>query len=452
MKKIYTILMALLSAYITFSQTVNIPDANFKAALIAKGYDTNKDGNIQKSEVGDIIDLNISNKAIADLTGIEAFTGLFSINFSQNLLTKVDFSKNSLLTQINISNNKLDTIDLSKLAMLSSLQCDHNALKNLELAYNSSLTTLLCGNNQLTSLDVSFLNLYRFECSSNKITTLDLSYSTNLSSIICGSNSLTDTLDLSNCPDLTYIACDYNQLTGLKMKDSIKVTTLFCNNNLLTSLDVNDKIEINNLTVSGNKITELDIAPLTKLTLFSCTNNKLSSIDVSHAPNLSVFYCGINNISSLDLSQNPKLSIFACNSTKVSFLDITKNPLLTSLNTQGNALLKYICVPNVTTASNNTKFLKDAATQYTENCNVVTGLNMDKMDLNAEISPNPSEESFHITISEPSEVIVRNLDGKTENTFYNIQSLSFGHSYKAGIYLVNIKNQNSSKMIRVVKQ
>ena len=53
---------------------VYIPDANFKAKLIALGVDTNTDGEIQFSEALVPTVLDVSNSNIADLTGIEAFT------------------------------------------------------------------------------------------------------------------------------------------------------------------------------------------------------------------------------------------------------------------------------------------------------------------------------------------------------------------------------------------
>lgn len=60
------------------AQNVNIPDANFKAALIANAnINTNNDTEIQLTEATAYTgSISLYNKNIADLTGIEAFTGI----------------------------------------------------------------------------------------------------------------------------------------------------------------------------------------------------------------------------------------------------------------------------------------------------------------------------------------------------------------------------------------
>ena len=52
---------------------VNIPDNNFLNALIEKGIDWNRDGEVSIPEVEIIITLDVSDKNITDLTGIEKF-------------------------------------------------------------------------------------------------------------------------------------------------------------------------------------------------------------------------------------------------------------------------------------------------------------------------------------------------------------------------------------------
>ena len=62
-----------------FAQIVTIPDANFKAALLAHSpvIDLNNDGQIQVSEaVAFTGTMSINSKNIADLTGINAFVNI----------------------------------------------------------------------------------------------------------------------------------------------------------------------------------------------------------------------------------------------------------------------------------------------------------------------------------------------------------------------------------------
>ena len=98
MKKILSLLLCL--PFIGFGQNVYIPDANFKTYLVGNtAINTNGDNEIQLSEAtifnGSI---NCYSQNISDLTGIEAFTNLNSLNVNNNQLTSLDLSNNTALT------------------------------------------------------------------------------------------------------------------------------------------------------------------------------------------------------------------------------------------------------------------------------------------------------------------------------------------------------------------
>ncbi len=105
MKKLYFLL--LLITGMVNAQIVNIPDANFKAALITYGVDTNADGNIQVSEAQAVNVLVVSNSTITDLTGLENFTSLFSFDCSHNTITSLNVNGLSNLSDINCSYNQI---------------------------------------------------------------------------------------------------------------------------------------------------------------------------------------------------------------------------------------------------------------------------------------------------------------------------------------------------------
>ncbi|MCG2418401.1 hypothetical protein K8089_05145 [Aequorivita sp. F47161] len=71
-----------LSSFFASAQIVNIPDANFKNALLNHNpvIDTNGDGEIQVSEAEVVTQLGylteLRDKGIENLTGIEAFINL----------------------------------------------------------------------------------------------------------------------------------------------------------------------------------------------------------------------------------------------------------------------------------------------------------------------------------------------------------------------------------------
>lgn len=74
----------------TIAQNVNIPDANFKARLIALGVDTNGDGGIQMAEAQAVTSLDVSSSSITNMIGIEAFTSLTTLICNNNQLTSLE--------------------------------------------------------------------------------------------------------------------------------------------------------------------------------------------------------------------------------------------------------------------------------------------------------------------------------------------------------------------------
>ena len=98
MKKLYYLLFFITG--ILNAQIVTIPDANFKARLIAMGLDVNSDGEIQQSEALNVTLLSVDASNISDLTGIASFTNLTGLDCSQNQLTSLDLSLNHNLAHL----------------------------------------------------------------------------------------------------------------------------------------------------------------------------------------------------------------------------------------------------------------------------------------------------------------------------------------------------------------
>lgn len=85
-----------------YSQKVNIPDKNFEKALVDLKIDTDGEvnGYLLKSDAQAVTFLDVSNKKIKDLSGIEAFTSLLFLDCSNNQLSNLDLSNNIGLTTI----------------------------------------------------------------------------------------------------------------------------------------------------------------------------------------------------------------------------------------------------------------------------------------------------------------------------------------------------------------
>jgi Leucine-rich repeat (LRR) protein len=176
MKILILSMVMLVMAYFSDAQNVNIPDTNFKNALISMGVDANEDGEISYTESEAITFLDISYRFILDSTGIEAFINLDSLDCTGNQLTSLDVSNNPSLKQLGCANNQLTGLDVSGLIGLTDLDCGVNQLTNLNVSDCDALIYLFCSINNLTSLDISDCNrLQQLYCGGNPLTSLDIS-------------------------------------------------------------------------------------------------------------------------------------------------------------------------------------------------------------------------------------------------------------------------------------
>ena len=83
---------------------VEIPDANFKAYLL-ENFDKNSDGKISLAEAKRVKEINCSGKNIKDLTGIDKFANIVSLDCSNNQLDDIEIQYNKKLNKINTKGN-----------------------------------------------------------------------------------------------------------------------------------------------------------------------------------------------------------------------------------------------------------------------------------------------------------------------------------------------------------
>ena len=138
-----------------FSQNTLIPDPNFEQALIDFGYDTAPiNGSVPTANISAVTHLDVNNKNITSLTGIEDFIALTKLWCFENQLTSLDVSSNTALTDLYCRNNQLTSLDVSNNTALEFLYSSNNQLTSLDVRATNGLEILHCFNNQLTSLDV----------------------------------------------------------------------------------------------------------------------------------------------------------------------------------------------------------------------------------------------------------------------------------------------------------
>ncbi len=317
----------------------NVPDANFRAKLSSTYGITFAGSNITNPATAAAITfLDVSSSNIADLTGIEAFTGLDTLYCYNNQLTSLDVSANTGLTNLRCASNQLTSLDLSANTALTILHSYNNQLTSLDFSANTVLTDLQCDGNQLTSLDLSANTaLTNLSCGSNQITSLDLSANTALTNLYCYFNQLTS-LNVSANAALTQLVCYGNQLPSLVLSANTALTLLHCYDNQLTSLDVSANTVLTDLQCNGNQLTSLDASSNTALTNLSCGSNQLTSLDVSANTGLIDLQCDGNQLTSLDVSVNTALGHLDCYNNQLTFLDVSANTALNMMDCKSNRI------------------------------------------------------------------------------------------------------------------
>jgi hypothetical protein len=188
MINLFPFIIALFLSHLTMSQSTAIPDVNFEQALIDLNIDSDGlNGSILNSDASIVTSLNVENKNISDLSGIEAFESINYLKCSFNNLSLLDLSSNIQLEGILANDNELISIELDGILSLYSIQLQ---------------------NNQLSSLDLSnHTNLYFLYCFTNNLTSLNISSNYSLVYLSCGENQLTGVLDISKLWQLEFFAC-----------------------------------------------------------------------------------------------------------------------------------------------------------------------------------------------------------------------------------------------------
>ena len=172
--------------------------------------------------------------------GSNKFNGQLSITGKPNLTT-LDVSNNTMITILNCSGNALTSLSYYGCTALKNLNCSSNNLSSLP-ALPIGLTNLYCNNNKLTSLPDLPDGLTVIDCSYNQLTSLPMLPS-DISSLNVHGNLFT-TLGIWGRTKLKYLDCS----------SCSKLTTLDCANNALTSLNIANCPALSLLQINNNQL------------------------------------------------------------------------------------------------------------------------------------------------------------------------------------------------------
>ena len=394
MKKILPLLL-FISASVN-AQIVNIPDTNLKNALINYPHfviDTNNNDEIEWSEaqaVTSIID--VSNRNISDMTGIEAFANITGLSCHNNNITTLNVSTMSNLQSLMCFFNNLTSLDLSGLANLNSVSCNNNPLTLLTLTGLANLQILLCDNSDLVSIDAVGLSNLLAVSSSNcplltsfsaigspMLSTINFSGCPQLQELSLPGNSLDmsfsefyncpnlQTIDFSNSSVLTSLILDqYPNLVSVDVSDSPMLDLLWVSGaNNLADINLTGLPMLTSLSIAGGALTSVDLSDLTSMWLLVITSNEnLESVDLSAMSNLLSAQLNDNKLSSVVFPDTPLLSAVYVNGNRFENLDLSGLPGLMELNCSDNPLVTL----NIKNGIDETTFFFDNLTSLQHIC------------------------------------------------------------------------------------
>jgi len=371
MKTLLTVIFSFTILFLS-AQIVNIPDINFKNTLLEHDpvIDTNGDGEIQVSEAESFTaDMNLVNKNISNLVGIESFINLLVLE---------------------CGTNSLESLDVSMLKSLSYLDCRNNELMSLFLP--DCIGYLWCYGNNLTSLDVSNkIDLYELNCSSNDLIELNVYDCSALTQITCEGNDLTY-IDLSNTPSLFALNATQCNIASIDVSNLPNLIELYLGENYLSEIDISNNLYLHGLGLSYNNLTELD---------------------VSNNPYLEMFWCNHNQISSLDLSSHEMLYNFRCSNNELEFLDLRTghNIDIGSFGAENNPDLTCIYVDDAEWSNDNWTYIDDNSNfvETEAQCAEIMPVN-DIVDETNTIYPNPFNNYLEVNSFEDKNIQIELFD------------------------------------------
>lgn len=380
------------------------PSITFEEYLVNEGLDNAVDNSITPTpQIAAIKTLDLSNKGLTDLDGIEHFTGLEQLFAINNHLTHIDLSQNTNLKHLSLKENDLTSLDLSANTQLKELYACANDFTSIDLSNNTQLTNIGIKYNKLTSLDISnnpLVELLEVHSSSN-LQSINLGTNSNLKYLFASQSNLNN-IDLSGSLNLIELHLNNNQMSGLLNLEShvdLKIVNL-CGNNLQgltecsytnTNLPILPPTPTGSITtleeyvvsigldhaVDGNipttpeitnmkvlEISNIGIVDMTGIDSFTsleelhAAHNKITSLDVSNNSALQVLNVVGNQITDLNVTNLTLLEGLYARSNKISSIDLSTNIALKEISLKYNSLLSLDI-----SAINNVEYLEVVANE-----------------------------------------------------------------------------------------
>jgi hypothetical protein len=359
--------LLLLSVYISRGQYVTIPDSMFRISLypsfgscfnlINGGIDY---GNLLDTTCPAILNahtLNLQNKSITDLNGIQYFKNLDTLIVSFNNLYTLPILPPNVSYLDCSYNYSIDTV-YGSLLSLTYLDCSYNGLSALPVL-PQGLTFLNCSSNLLSSLPGLPDSLKTLEANGDNLTALptlpsvliNCYVSINLLTILpslpvglknlgIGGNLFSQLPTLPN--GLTELSCASNIISNFPSHLPDSLLSLNCSSNPIRQLPTLPS-GITYLDCRWDSISQLPSLPQS-ITNLMCNSNPLVSIPTLPS-GLILLWCGDPMLTNLpDLP--PHLRTLACDSSAITWVPELPDTLL-KLSLSYDTLLH--CLPELKT-------------------------------------------------------------------------------------------------------
>ena len=231
MKRLSFLLFIAMFAQNTWAQKIVFKDLNLKAALLEKGYDRNKDGEIEITEIDTVTKLDVSEKKIRSLDDLKYFKSLKVIAASSNQIENLDvFFDNDVVEGIYVGGNPLGKrLTLKNIKNLKILVAFRSGLESIDLSGTNHIELLYLQGNDLKYIAFPDLaNLQGLTLTGNKnLKSIDISSNPKLNYLVLLDTSLSK-LDITKNPMLLTLYVDGNvQLIKGKNQSNLKPAPVF---------------------------------------------------------------------------------------------------------------------------------------------------------------------------------------------------------------------------------
>ena len=347
---------------------LTFPDRAFRSYIYDELDKGDERGILTEDEINAVTRIYIGHLYnVVDLKGIEVFQNLKYLGVNDDVLERIDISKNTKLEALDIYGSKVESIDLRNNPNLESLSVWKTPMRKLDISANPKLRDLNVCLTGITTINIihnpilqavynnygkvpavvgGVLNYWgepiesiyqgngedkelRYTKGSTIITSVPEGLIDINSDIFPDANvrsALAREVDLDG--DVLLSADEIARAKYLNVVDRDRVTNSIAGIERLTNLE--------NLYIDNASISSFDGSPFPNLKILQIHRTpQLQAVDVSNNPNLDMLSITETGLSSIDVSHNPELRKLSVYINNITSLDISANPLLLNVYDTG---------------------------------------------------------------------------------------------------------------------